>query len=118
MIPIKYRQRNKNNKTYHYWGCSLDVTQKGGWVPPRLQDNYVDLDESDHFTGAYDIYEEEIYSNDSLHYTDINLARTDIVPLYVYWDSNCCGYKLKTLKGRIYPIEVANYCSLQQKGEK
>lgn len=62
MGNIKYRQRNKNNGHYHYWG-KID----GIWVSPIFQDNYEPPNESDIFINILDDDGKEIYVGDKVH---------------------------------------------------
>jgi len=59
MKEIKFRQRNKNNGHWHFWGL-VD----GEWVNPIIQDNYFPPEESDMFTGLRDKNGVEIYDGD------------------------------------------------------
>lgn len=57
---IKFRQRNKNNGQWHYWGCIRD----GEFTGPMTSDNYVKPEKSNEFTGLSDKNGEEVYEND------------------------------------------------------
>lgn len=59
MREIKFRQRNKNNNQYHYWGF---IENK--WVDPLQQDNYILPEESEQFAGLKDKNGKEIYEGD------------------------------------------------------
>jgi hypothetical protein len=55
---MKFRQRNKNNGQYHYWG---DI--EGEWIPPKKTDNYIHPGESDRYVGVkngIEIYESQL----------------------------------------------------------
>ena len=54
MREIKFRQRNKNNGQFHYWGMVDEV-----WVDPMKTANYVQPEESDQYTGFKDRTMEE-----------------------------------------------------------
>jgi hypothetical protein len=56
---IKFRQRNVNNGSWHYWG-HID----GKWVQPLIQDNYCNPDWSDQYSGYRDKNGNEIYEGD------------------------------------------------------
>jgi uncharacterized phage protein (TIGR01671 family) len=56
---LKFRQRNVNNGSWHYWGY-ID----GEWVQPLVQDNYYNPDLSDQYTGLPDKDGKEIYEGD------------------------------------------------------
>ena len=59
MREIKFRQRNKNNGQWFYWGFV-----NGEWIDPMQQDNYDNPEDSDRFTGLHakngEIYEGDI----------------------------------------------------------
>jgi len=59
MDNIKFRQGNKNNGHYYYWG-NID----GGWVDPKKTDNYISPDKSDRFINMKDDNDVEIYEGD------------------------------------------------------
>ena len=46
---IKFRQRNKNNGSFYYWGFV-----NGEWKQPIIQDNYHAPEESDQYIGLKD----------------------------------------------------------------
>ena len=63
MREIKFRQRNKNNGQFHYWGV-VD----GDWVDQMKTANYVQPEESDQYTGLKDKNGTEIYEGDVLRF--------------------------------------------------
>ncbi|OGL46997.1 MAG: hypothetical protein A2161_13760 [Candidatus Schekmanbacteria bacterium RBG_13_48_7] len=63
-MHLEFRQRNKNNGQFWIWGTSLDPEEKGGWVGPKLADNYVDPDESEQFSGLHDSDNKNIFAGD------------------------------------------------------
>lgn len=65
MSNIKYRQYNKENRQWHYWGC-ID----GQWVNPLQQDNYQLPEYSQRFTGLTDRNNKEIYEGDYIRMED------------------------------------------------
>jgi len=75
---MKFRQRNLNNGYYWIFGASLDPEEKGGWVGPKLQDNYANPDESDQFTGFKDYDGKEIYERDKCRMIGMNPEILDV----------------------------------------
>ena len=70
MREIKFRQRNKNNGQWHYWGM-VD----GAWVQPLIQDNYDHPKDSDQYTGLKDKQEgKEIYEGDIVKIDDFYIG--------------------------------------------
>lgn len=70
MRTIKFRQRNKNNGQWHYWGCIRD----GEFTGPMTSDNYVRPEESNESTGLLDKNGKEIYEGDWLRADDDSKA--------------------------------------------
>lgn len=62
MRQIKYRQRNKNNGHWHYWG----QFKVGEFIGPMTSDNHVPIEESNEFTGLLDKNGKEIFEGDIL----------------------------------------------------
>lgn len=60
MRTIKFRQRNKNNGQFHYWGAF----KSGEFTGPMTSDNHVGPEESNAFTGLLDKNGKEIYEGD------------------------------------------------------
>ena len=85
MREIKFRQRNKNNGQWHYWGM-VD----GAWVQPLIQDNYDHPKDSDQYTGLKNKQDKEIYEGD--------IIIEDGVVAAIEWSkSNACFcYKTET----------------------
>ncbi len=59
MRQIRFRQRNKNNGQWHYWGMV-----NGEWINPKWQDNYEHPSVSNQFTGLFSKDGKEIWEGD------------------------------------------------------
>ena len=83
MREIKFRQRNKNNGQWHYWGIikSGNMTK---WVQPLIQDNYGEPNDSHQFTGLK-AKNGEIYEGDILKYSIYDEDRTGVVKYEDKW---------------------------------
>ena len=65
MREIKFRQRNINNDSWHYWG-NIDSY----WVKPLISANYQSPKESNQFVGLHDKNGKEIYESDIILHED------------------------------------------------
>ena len=87
---IKFRQRNKNNGSFYYWGFV-----NGEWKQPIIQDNYHAPEESDQYTGLLDINGKEIYEGD--------ICKRVCGMLYkVLWSEGMHGWRMYCLDKNYY----------------
>ena len=85
MREIKFRQRNKNNGQWFYWGFI-----NGKWVNPKQQTNYANPEDSDRFVGLPDKNGKEIYERDTVQ--SIRDKWT------VFWREKWAGFFLQNIK--------------------
>jgi len=108
MREIKFRQRNKNNGQWFYWGFI-----NGNWVNPKQQDNYSNPEESDRYTGLPDKNGKEIYEGDIVKtpYNDVyDFAYYGVIWYRerAAWYTDCLALHHKT-KG-FEDISKGGYC--------
>ena len=102
MREIKFRQRNKNNGQYYYWGIV-----NGSWFDPINQDNFVNREESEQYIGLKDKNEKEIYEGDILQTLPIKDAIFE-VGHGVNGDDNSFGFMLLNRRlNHSYPLELS-----------
>ena len=73
---MKFRQKNKNNNQYHYWG---DI--EGKLINPQIQDNYKRPGKSEMFSGRVDSHGVEIYVGSKLQLRTKYTFKKDIMKM-------------------------------------
>jgi hypothetical protein len=83
MIDLKFRQKNKNNGSWRYWGMV-----NGRWENPAWTDNYEHPNQSGRFTGKKDIDGTEIFEGDRIEYFVKKVRKVGIVQ----WADSLAGF--------------------------